>query len=180
MDPKLEAYLTELARWGARTNLVGSLERAALETHLDDALAAAPWLVGGWRAVDLGSGAGLPGVPLAIARPDVAITLVEIRERRVHFLRHAVRTLELDCEVRRVRIEDAPDQRFDVALVRALAPATEAIPRALPWVAESGEIWIWSREPAGSLPWPVAGEIPLAPGRGAVLRVRAREVPRGN
>ncbi len=180
MEPKLEEYLAELSRWGARTNLVGSLEREALETHLTDALAAAAQLRAGWRAVDLGSGAGLPGIPLAIARPDVRLTLVEIRERRVHFLRHVVRTLELSCEVRRVRIEDPPDDPFDVALIRALAPPPEAIPKARPWVGDQGELWIWSREPALSLPWPVASEISLAPGRGAVLRIHARDVPRGS
>ena len=178
MDERLESYLRELARWGARMNLVGSLEREALETHLADALAAAPHLAAGARVVDLGSGAGLPGIPLAVARPDVAFTLVEIRERRVHFLRHVVRVLELETRVERVRLEDPPDQAFDVATLRAVAPPAVALASARPWVADQGEIWIWTREPAGSLPWPVHASIPLPGDRGAVLRVQAREVPR--
>jgi 16S rRNA (guanine527-N7)-methyltransferase len=179
VDQRLESYLRELVRWGERTNLVGSLERSALEQHLSDSLAAAPHLPSGARVADLGSGAGLPGIPLAIAREDAAITLVEIRERRVHFLRHVVRTLGLACRVERVDLDEAaPDAPYDVALLRAVAPPVEAVPRARPWVRDGGEIWLWTREPAEALPWPVAGEIPIGAGRGSVLRIRACDVPR--
>ena len=179
MEEALRRYLSELQTWGSRTNLVGSIALADLQVHLDDALAAAPHLQKGERIVDLGSGAGLPGVPLAIARPDVAFVLVEIRERRVHFLRHVVWTLELShCIVERTRIEDAPEAPFDRALVRAIAPAAQAIPLARPWIHDSGEIWLWTRESAADLPWTVGGEIPLGP-RGAVLRISATAVARG-
>lgn len=177
MDEALRSYLAELQTWGARTNLVGSTELADLQVHVDDALAAAPHLPSGGRIVDLGSGAGLPGIPLAIARPDVALTLVEIRERRVHFLRHVVRTLALpNCSVERVRIEEPPDTLFSIALLRAVAPPTEAVPRARPWITDDGEIWIWTRET--ELPWEISAQIPLG-GRGAVLRIRAESVARG-
>ncbi len=179
MDARFESYLQELVRWGERTNLVGSLERGALEQHLNDALAAAPHLPRGARVVDLGSGAGLPGIPLAIAREDAELTLVEIRERRVHFLRHVVRALGLACRVERVDLDAGPPAApYDVALLRAVAPPAEAVPRARPWVREEGEIWIWTRESADALPWGVAGEIPIGVGRGSVLRIRACDVPR--
>ncbi len=177
MEGALETYLEELRRWGARTNLVGSTERDALAIHVADALTAAPHLPAGARVVDLGSGAGLPGIPLAIARADVHFTLVDIRERRIHFLRHVVRRLGLDCEVRRARIDEPPPEPFDLALVRALAPPRQAVPRARPWVSAEGEIWIWTSEPSAQLPWSPRAEIPLA-ARGAILRIPAPAVPR--
>ena len=66
-----------------------------MRRHVEDSLAAADCLPEGSEIVDLGSGAGFPGVPLALSRPDLRVTLVEIRERRVNFLRHVVRTPQL-------------------------------------------------------------------------------------
>jgi 16S rRNA (guanine527-N7)-methyltransferase len=156
---------------------VGSTAPEALERHVADSLAAAAFLERGIRVVDLGSGAGFPGIPLAIARPDLSLTLVEIRERRVNFLRHVVRSLELDCEVWRVRIEDAPRLRFRVALARAVAPLDQVLRLAEPWVESGGEIWVWTRESSAGPPGPVAGSIPI-PGRGQVLRLDAAAVGR--
>lgn len=176
-EDRISRFLAELTRWAPRTNLVGSTEPAALADHVADSLAAAAELQGGLgasgrpiRAVDLGSGAGFPGIPIALARPDVEIVLVEIRERRVHFLKHVVRTLELGVEVRRCRIENAPEARFDVAFARALAPPARTAELARPWIREAGELWLWTREdpPSG---WEASGRIPLG-SRGAVLRLR--------
>lgn len=155
-------------------NLVGSTADEALRVHVEDSLAAGDALPNGARTADLGSGAGFPGIPVAIARPDLEIVLVEIRERRVHFLRHIVRDLELGCEVWRRSIDDAPEVGFDVVLVRALAPAVRALPRAAPWVRERGEIWLWTREP--SMPDGFEEVAPILLGeRGRIARV----VPRG-
>jgi 16S rRNA (guanine527-N7)-methyltransferase len=180
LDAALRRYEEEIRSWGERTNLVGSTEPAALGVHVSDALAAASEIPGGARVVDLGSGAGFPGIPIQLARPDVEVTLVEGRERRYHFLRHAVRVLGLRTEVLRARIEDPPGRPYDVALLRAVAPLAESIRLARPWVSESGEIWVWTREEPALAPGSIAGEIPLdGPERGRVLRVRAAAVPRG-
>ena len=173
----VEAYHQELRRWGERTNLVGSTDAAAVRLLIDESLVAAPHLPRDGRVVDLGSGAGLPGIPIAIARPDLQVTLVEIRERRVHFLRHVARTLSLPLDIRRARIEAPPADPFDIALIRAVAPPIEAIPLARPWTTESGEIWIWTTEDPSALPWTVSGQIPLD--RGSILRIPARAVPHG-
>jgi 16S rRNA G527 N7-methylase RsmG len=69
---------------------------------------------------------------------------VEIRERRVHFLRHVVRTLGLGCRVERREIERAPETPVDRALLRAVAPPDRALELATPWVAPGGEVWIWT------------------------------------
>lgn len=82
--------------------------------------------------VDVGSGAGLPGIPLAILRPDLSVTLLEPLLRRVTFLDEAVADLELSQSVRvvRARAEDHL-KRYDVVVARALAP----LPRLLTWCA---------------------------------------------
>ena len=140
----LARYREELRSWASRTNLVGSARDAAVKRHVEDSLAAVPHLPASARVVDLGSGAGFPGIPLAIARPDLNLLLVEIRERRVHFLRHVVRALDLGCEVRRQRIESMPEERFDFALLRAVAPPERSRELARPWVKLKGEIWVWA------------------------------------
>lgn len=175
---QLDRYLDELRAAGERINLVGSTASPDLARHVADSIEPAAWIPAGARVVDLGSGAGFPGLPLAIVRPDVDVTLVEIRERRVHFLRHVVRTLGLSCHVMRKEIETGPDQGgFDFALVRALAPPKAALSLALPWTRGSGEIWIWASAPRPALPGAIP-EIPLSSG-GCVLRVQVAAVPRG-
>ena len=177
-DP-LDLYLEELRRWGARTNLVGSTSPSALARHLEDSLTAADHLPPGARVVDLGSGAGFPGIPLALRRPDLSIHLVEIRERRVNFLRHVVRKLDLrHATVLRQRIEDPPGDAYSYALLRAVAPAEESARIAVPWVSPGGEIWIWV---SSGQPRPSEFQlepIPLASG-GSILRTRVAEVSRG-
>jgi len=175
LDERLAEFLRELSRWGERMNLVGSTDAAAMARHVEDALAAAPHLPPGAAVVDLGSGAGFPGVPIAIARRDLRVTLVEIREKRVAFLRHVVRTLGLAAEVLRVSIEDAPEEPFDIALLRAVAPPQKSAELARSWVHDQGEVWIWAgagAEIPGALP------VPLASG-GAILRVPAAVISRG-
>ncbi len=175
---RIERYLDELRKWAVRTNLVGSTRDDALRRHVEDSLAAVRHLPHGAQVVDLGSGAGFPGLPLLIARPDLKLTLVESRERRVHFLRQVVRVLELDCVVQRCRIEDAPVGVFAYALLRAVAPVRKALPLAAPWVKPGGEVWIWTREEPAAAGPAFIGEIPLGD-RGRILRARAAAVSRG-
>jgi 16S rRNA (guanine527-N7)-methyltransferase len=175
---QIERYLEEIGKWGARTNLVGSTDSDALRLHVGESLAAVRHLPPDARVVDLGSGAGFPGLPLLIARPDLRITLVEARERRLHFLRHVVRMLSLECAVVRCRIEDPPVGAFDYALLRAVAPVRRALRLAAPWLASGGEIWIWTREEAAAAGAAYLGEISLG-GRGRILRARAAAVSRG-
>jgi 16S rRNA (guanine527-N7)-methyltransferase len=171
----LDAYARELARWGERMNLVGSTDPAAIARHVEDALAAAPHLARGASLVDLGSGAGFPGLPLAIARRDLRVTLIEIREKRVAFLRHVVRTLALDVEVRRASYEDAPAIGSDVVTLRAVAAPGKSLEIARPWASENGEIWIWA---GAGVDLPSARPIALRSG-GAILRVHAAVFSRG-
>ena len=98
------------------------------------------------RAVDVGSGAGLPGIPLALARPDVSVSLVEPLERRVTFLAEVVAALELDGQVRviRGRAESAevrgPVGDFDIVTARAVAPLDQLVRWALPLARPGGKL----------------------------------------
>lgn len=115
-------YLRELERWNRTYNLTSVREPAAMATqHIADSLALSPLVQGVARWLDVGSGAGLPGVPLAVVRPDDAFTLVDSRGKKVRFLNHVVRTLKL-TNVRPVqlRIEDfLPRPGVDIVVARA-------------------------------------------------------------
>jgi 16S rRNA (guanine527-N7)-methyltransferase len=182
LDPAAEAciegFLREVRQWGARINLVGSTTPKALQTHLEDSLVAAAALPPSARVVDLGSGAGFPGIPIAIARPDLEVVLVEIRERRTHFLRHVIRRLVLDCEVWRRSVEDPGSELFDAVLVRALAPPERALPMAQRWARPEGEVWLWTRTVRLPPDFEEVGSLSLGV-RGRIARVRLASVPRG-
>lgn len=175
LDAALGAFARELARWGARMNLVGSTEPSAIQRHIEDSLAAAAHLPPGTAVVDLGSGAGFPGVPIALARPDLRVTLVEVREKRLAFLRHVAREIAPGLEVIAGSIESPIRRDFDFALLRAVAKTERSLGLGLPWVGTSGEVWIWSgpaADPTG------AQSIPLASG-GKILRFHAADFSRG-
>jgi 16S rRNA (guanine527-N7)-methyltransferase len=112
-----------------RAGALGIIGRADLprvrERHLLDSLRAAPVVPGSADSVlDMGSGAGLPGIPLAIARPDLSVTLAETRHQRIAFLELAVAELALpNVSVHAGRAEEAPHP-VDVCLARAFRDAT--------------------------------------------------------
>ena len=119
----LLAYLALLARWNATYNLTAIRDpREMVTKHLLDSLVMAPYVPDAPLA-DLGTGPGLPGIPLAIARPGCTVTLVESNGKKARFLREAARQLGLgNVQVAESRIEafDARG-RFDAITARALA-----------------------------------------------------------
>ncbi|HET6435900.1 MAG TPA: 16S rRNA (guanine(527)-N(7))-methyltransferase RsmG [Xanthomonadaceae bacterium] len=127
LDPALAtpllAYLELLQRWNRAYNLTAVRDpREMVVRHLLDSLAMHPFVADGTLA-DLGTGPGLPGIPLAIAKPGLRVTLVESNGKKARFLREAVRTLGLaNAEVAESRIEalDRPGA-FDAITARALA-----------------------------------------------------------
>lgn len=148
LDPGLAAPLATLcellAKWGARMNLTGhrTPEGMAQRLVLDAlALGAALPLGAPESVADLGSGAGFPGLPLAIRWPGCRVTLVDARERRHHFQRAAIRTLDLPhVTPRRGRLEELTPEPHAVVVAQALAQADQAVAWMLPWVAPGG--WI--------------------------------------
>ena len=120
----LLAYLALLARWNATYNLTAIRDpREMLVKHLLDSLAMHAHLDGIESLADLGTGPGLPGIPLAIATPSLRVTLVESNGKKARFLREAVRKLGLaNVDVVESRIEAyRPDTTFDAITARALA-----------------------------------------------------------
>jgi len=125
----LLAYLALLQRWNATYNLTAIRDpREMVCKHLLDSLAMHPYVADGTLA-DLGTGPGLPGIPLAIAKPGLHVTLVESNGKKARFLRAAVRELGLpNVEVAESRIEalDRPGA-FDAITARALATLPQII-----------------------------------------------------
>lgn len=127
-------YVAMLAGGGVVRGLIGPREVPRLwDRHVLNSAALAEVVPQGARVVDVGSGAGLPGVPLALARPDLALTLVEPMARRVEFLQDVVTELGTTWRVVRGRAEERSVVRavgpVDVVTARAVAP----LPRLVGW-----------------------------------------------
>ena len=134
------AFTANLAAQGEERGLIGPLELPRLWTrHVLNSAIAAPLFHG--SAADIGSGAGLPGLVLAIARPDVSWTLIEPMERRVAWLSEQVSELGLsNATVVRARAEDVPAGQFDVVTARAVSALRTLLPWTAPLVRDGGEL----------------------------------------
>lgn len=136
------AFTSNLARFGEELGLIGPLELPRLWTrHVLNSAIMAPLLRPG-RVGDIGSGAGLPGLVLAIARPDVDFILIEPMERRVAWLQSQVDELGLtNVEVVRARAEEAKlSPLLDQVTARAVSALRTLIPLAAPLVKTGGEL----------------------------------------
>lgn len=139
--PLAERYAAMLARSGPERGLIGPREVDRLwERHiLNCALLIEAIPEGARTLADIGSGAGLPGVVLAIARPDLQITLVETMQRRATWLQEVAQELDLPLEVLRSRAEELHGRRsFDAVTARAVAALDKLARWTLPLVAEQG------------------------------------------
>ena len=126
---RMTTLLAELDKWNRRVNLTAIRDPAAMVTrHLVDSLTVLP-LLEGTTVLDIGTGAGFPGLPLAIADPARRFTLLDSNTRKIQFVQHVVGLLDLDnVTAVMARAEDfAPGHRFDTVTARAVA----AIPRLL-------------------------------------------------
>ena len=135
-------FTSDLAARGEELGLIGPLEIPRLWTrHILNSALLAP-LVKPGRVGDIGSGAGLPGLVLAIARPDAQFILIEPMERRVDWLRRESEALELDnVEVVRARAEEAKlSPWLDQATARAVSALSKLIPLTVPLVRSGGEL----------------------------------------
>jgi 16S rRNA (guanine527-N7)-methyltransferase len=135
----MEAYLELLIRWNARTNLTAVRDREGiLSLHLIECMACArilPADIG--TLLDFGSGAGLPGIPIALCRPEIVVTLAESQGKKAAFLREAVRTIGFVASVHSGRAEMI-STRFDCVILRAVDKMPQAIKAATGLVAPHG------------------------------------------
>lgn len=138
---RLLAYVELLQRWNAAYNLSAVRDPAEMITrHLLDSLAVAPYVRGATLA-DLGSGAGLPGVPLAIAAPERQVTLVDSNGKKTRFLRAAARELGLgNVNVVESRVE-AVSGRFDCITARAFTTLADMLTKGGTLLAPDG-VWL--------------------------------------
>lgn len=140
-----QKYADLLAGAGVERGLIGPREVDRIwERHILNSAAVGELIESGERVLDIGSGAGLPGMPLAIARPDLAVTLVEPMLRRSDFLTEAVVALGLDTAVFRARAED-PSARAelggaDVVTSRAVADLLKLARWSLPLLRPGGRM----------------------------------------
>jgi 16S rRNA (guanine527-N7)-methyltransferase len=182
---RMVRYAELLERWSSRHNLVRFASRRELvERHLLDALDGRRLLGDGGRLLDVGSGAGLPGVPLLVVAPSWSGVLLEPRQKRWAFLRRVIRELELDAVAVNGRYEDLPGgEVFDLVTARAVGRHTEIIRWARERLAEGGSVALWTtlegeREMAREdgwrvLSWPLVG---LERGRLVSLQPKPRGI----
>ena len=193
---RLLVYLAELMKWSRRVNLIArdTPETQVVETHFLDSLTLLPFLDGAGEVhlLDVGSGAGFPGLALACVRPDARFTLCEPRQKRVSFLRHVVRTLGLaNVEVVAERIEahlaDWPG-RFTHITSRAVAEPAAFLPLVRPLVTPAARVLLMLARAEGlagidrlvSGPWRVDAEHRFVLPFSGAPRLVAAVVPDGH
>ncbi len=143
----LARYLAELDLWRRRTNLTGPLSGQELVTHSLESAFGTKLISHGARVLDIGSGAGLPGVPLAIAGPSLTIALLEPRSLRAAFLRRVVQTVPMrNADVVEERIEKLAGRQYEVATTRALGNIPRLI-RGAEFLVQGGALLSWTTEP---------------------------------
>jgi len=153
--PRAAAWLDLIATWNAKVDLTAARHTDELvDLMLADGFVLARHLSPGCRLVDVGSGAGGPGLAISLARPDLTVTLVEPLQKRVAFLRTVLGQPTMADHAPRVRVvrqrgEDARGESFDVAVSRAtLAPAAW-LALGAELVVATGAVWVLlAREPA--------------------------------
>ena len=162
---RLLALLDELTRWNRTYNLTAINTPAAMLTHhLLDSLAIHPDLHG-TRVADVGTGAGFPGLPLALCNPARHFTLIDSTAKKIHFVSHAAHALGLtNVTVVHARAETLkPEVPFDTVAVRALAPLPQMLAQVAPLCGAQTRVLAmkgrWPTEELAALPatWRLAG-----------------------
>ena len=140
-----ERFVDHLCSTGIEHGLLGPREVPRMwSRHVLNCAVLAPELPAGGEVADVGSGAGLPGIALAIARPDVDFMLIEPMERRVQWMDTVVKDLGLDnVRLIRARAEDAVDEVMaDVVTARAVSALKKLLPLTVPLLADEGELML--------------------------------------
>lgn len=152
---KCEAYYRHVVEANKRLNLTRITgEAEAAVQHFADALLLARFydIPSGCRIVDVGTGAGFPGVPLALLRPDVHVTLMDASGKKTDFIRSALADMSVCADVLCARAEEAAQpplrESFDIAVSRAVAPLPMLLELTVPLVKTGGLLAAWKGETA--------------------------------
>ncbi len=141
---QFSAYYALLVDWNTRMNLTTITEKDEVaKKHFIDSLVALPYLEQGARVADVGTGAGFPGLPLLIVRPDLKMTLIDSLNKRVKFLQNVCKTLGLNATCLHMRAEDTGHdpryrEKFDVVLTRAVSALSVLAELTVPLVTVGG------------------------------------------
>ncbi len=143
-------HMCEMRHWNLSINLTAITEPEEIASrHFLDAIVAADRIPDQSRLLDVGSGAGFPGLPLKVMRPRSQVTLIDSARKRINFLRHAVRQLELDqVIVHHGRIEafaagEGADLHFDFIVSRAFTGAAELARGVMPLLRRGTTLLVW-------------------------------------
>jgi 16S rRNA (guanine527-N7)-methyltransferase len=184
----LYLHYQELCRWNRSLSLVGpSRGDEIVERHYGESLAAVPLIgEGDKKAVDLGSGAGFPGLVLAMARPDLDVFLVEARERKWAFLTTVCRKTALSAICLNARVgatlPDLVPETIDVVTSRALKLTPEVLAAVAERLSPAGQLLLWTGKTDPRMPTELtivaSRQLPGAATR-RLLEVRRRPAPAG-
>ncbi len=177
---KLLRLRDELLKWNQKVNLTAITDpREVLEKHFLDSLAVAPEVAGARGLLDLGAGAGFPGIPLRIQFPDLGVTLVDAVSKKVGFMKHALAALGLSAGSRAVhgRAEGRPEAeglpRVELVISRALMDLPQWAVLGSAYVADGGRLVAMLGQP----PDPGAVEEAMRAGGFRDAKVRAYALP---
>lgn len=165
---RLARFLAQLDRWRRTTNLTGRLSPPDLVAHALESVLGERSLPRAAAVVDIGTGGGFPGVPLALWRPDLSVTWLEPRRKRAEFLAHVQTTLRVEnANVLAGRARALPASAFDFATARAV-PRTGGVFGNARFLRPGGGVLLWTTEPM---------EIPAELERAGFRLVEALPVP---
>ncbi|CAB5077051.1 unannotated protein [freshwater metagenome] len=137
---EIKSYAELLLTAGIERGLMGPREAPRMwSRHILNSLLLTPFISEGATVIDIGSGAGLPGIPLALARPDLQVTLLEPLQRRVDFLEEVKIELGLDITIIRGRAEEAKGA-YQVVTARALSATEKLLPQIWHLIAPGGSL----------------------------------------
>lgn len=142
------SYAQRLLKWNSAVNLTG---HKTVEAIVDDlvlpSLIVAPHIIEKASVIDVGSGAGIPGVPIAIIRSDIDITLLEPRQRRAAFIRSVADLFSAKATVREERVEDITGSKlFDLAMSRGVFPLNKWLSIGRRLIKEAGVVAAWTSD----------------------------------
>lgn len=162
----LAVYLEELLRWNRHINLTAiQNDEDAIEKHIIDSLLILKYLGGREKMLDVGSGAGLPGVPLALALPEMQVVSVDSSGKKINFQKHIKRKLQLgNFEPINQRIEQlqiSEENSYDLIVSRAFSSVERFVARSFPFQKQGG-LWVAMKGPEGEKEAARLKETPLS------------------
>jgi len=176
-------YLSLFVRWNHRLNLSAVREEEAIiSRHIIESIVVSNTLPLGIKTLlDFGSGAGLPGIPVALCRPEIAVTLAESQSKKAAFLQEAVRVLGIKVQIHAGRAEEL-DADFDCVILRAVDKMPKAVAAAVPLVAPAGWLALMTttseleglkRAAGAEFSWPIIKPLPGSANRIVVFGSRS-------